>query len=807
MNLNIGLTDSSLGSLEIDSSTVNGPGTLSNAKGLTLALSFDTINSALTNDGTITVIGDATNVAGAFNNDVGAIVDINNTAGAGDGALDVANLTNAGTINLQQPASSAPSVLTALLNLDSATSTATNTSTGKINVTAGNNAGTAEFFLNGGTFTNNGAIAITGTTTEVFLQNGTFTDAGSISLDAASPTKIQGGGIFNFNTGASLIGGGPLTFAGVTLNLNIGLTDSSLGSLEIDSSTVNGPGTLSNAKGLTLALSFDTINSALTNDGTITVVGNATNVAGAFNNDVGAIVDINNTAGAGDGALDVANLTNAGTINLQQPLSTAPSVLTAFLNLDTTGSTATNTSTGKINVTAGNNAGTAEFFLNGGTLTNNGAIAITGTTTDIFLQNGTFTNAGTFTANGATTIHGGGTFTNNGTATVGSGQTLDITGATFTNFNSTNKTLTGGTYHVIGTFQFDNALISNNAATIILDGASAKIVDQNGNSALTSFANNTSSGSFTIENGANYTAPGAFTNNGAVVIGATDTFTAILLYLQNSGTTTLNGGTLSVILPLVTTIAAPEIDIAGGELGGTGNLKAQVTINAGTFDPGGVGATGTLNVSGIYQQSGTLDVVLGGTSAGQFSVLNVGGAATLGGTLNVSEINGFLPVPGQNFQVLDFASKSGNFTTENGLKLANGAFLVPVFNPSANPTSLILETSGVVDETASFKILRGGYHYDFTNKSVAQIITLTNTSNTTITEPISLVLDNLTPGTTLTNASGTTSATSPAGSPYINLPSGSLAPGQSVMVVLQIADPTLIAINYTTRVLVGIGPR
>ena len=415
------------GDSSLTSVTVNGPGTL-HVVSNTTNLAFDTINSALTNDGTITVAGNATNVTGAFNNDFGATVDINNTASGGDGALDVANLTNAGTINLQQPVSTAPSVLTALLNLDNSTSTATNTSTGKINVTAGNNAGTAEFFLNGGTFTNNGAIAITGTKTEVFLQNGTFTDAGSISLDAASPTTIQGGGIFNFNTGASLIGGGPLTFAGATLNLNIGLTDSSLGSLEIDSSTVNGPGTLSNAKGLTLALSFDTINSALTNDGTITVIGDATNVAGAFNNDVGAIVDINNTAGAGDGALDVANLTNAGTINLQQPVSTAPSVLTALLNLDNSTSTATNTSTGKINVTAGNNAGTAEFLLNGGTFTNNGAIAITGTKTEVFLQNGTFTDAGPISLDAAspTKIQGGGIFNYNTGAFLDRRRSLDL---------------------------------------------------------------------------------------------------------------------------------------------------------------------------------------------------------------------------------------------------------------------------------------------------------------------------------------------------------------------------------------------
>ena len=580
------------------------------------------------------------------------------------------------------------------------------------------------------------------------------------------------------------------TFSGVTLNLNTDLNDVSLPSFVIDSSTVNGPGTLTNARGsmlfLTIDESVDTINSALTNDGTLDIEGiplgvAAVDVKGALNNDAGATLNIGGLEGGGLLTLfSVANLTNAGTINL--PLD---------LELDGANSTATNTNTGTINVTP--NGDPAQILLNGGTLTNNGAIAIT--------------DGGDPSVIGTVTIQGPGTFTNNGTATIDSGQTLDLAGADFTNFNSTDNTLTGGTYHVIGTLQFDNALISNNAANIILDGVSAQIIDQNGNNALTSFADNTSLGSFTIENGANFTAPGAFTNNGAIVIGATDTFTAIQIYTQNSGTTTLNGGTLAAILPLVAIIAAPEIDIAGGELGGTGTLKAQVTVNSGTVDPGGVGATGTLNVTGNYQQFGTLDIVLGGTSADQFSVLDVVGAATLGGTLNVSEINGFVPVPGENFQVLDFASKSGNFDVENGLNLGNGVSLVPVFSPSANPTSLILETSNTVDQTASFKIQRGGYHFNFSNRSVAQIVTLTNTGKTTISEPISLVLDGLSSGVTLTNASGTTSATSPSGSPYINLPTGSLAPGQSVSVTLQLADPTLVAIAYTTRVLVGVGPR
>ena len=77
-------------------------------------------------------------------------------------------------------------------------------------------------------------------------------------------------------------------------------------------------------------------------------------------------------------------------------------------------------------------------------------------------------------------------FSNSGTVNVLEG-TLDLRSG-FSNFSG--GTLTGGTYNVAGIFKFAGADIVTNAATIVLDGAAAQIVNQSSANALTNFAAN-----------------------------------------------------------------------------------------------------------------------------------------------------------------------------------------------------------------------------------------------------------------------------------------------------------------------------
>jgi hypothetical protein len=78
-----------------------------------------------------------------------------------------------------------------------------------------------------------------------------------------------------------------------------------------------------------------------------------------------------------------------------------------------------------------------------------------------------------------------------------------------------------------------------------------------------------------------------------------------------------------------------------------------------------------------------------GTVSGTFvnqglvSADTAAGTINLNGTLNVSLINGFAPVFGNSFQVLTFASRTGDFATINGLDLGTGLRLIPVYDGSS----------------------------------------------------------------------------------------------------------------------------
>ena len=104
---------------------------------------------------------------------------------------------------------------------------------------------------------------------------------------------------------------------------------------------------------------------------------------------------------------------------------------------------------------------------------------------------------------------------------------------------------------------------------------------------------------------------------------------------------------------------------AAGRIVGAGAIMANVT-NAAVLAPTG---TGTIAITGTYAQtaSGTLAIELGGTPAGSFDQINVGGAATLDGTLAISLVNGFTLQNNQSFPVLTFASRAGDFAANSGL--------------------------------------------------------------------------------------------------------------------------------------------
>ncbi|HWE35205.1 MAG TPA: right-handed parallel beta-helix repeat-containing protein [Isosphaeraceae bacterium] len=131
-------------------------------------------------------------------------------------------------------------------------------------------------------------------------------------------------------------------------------------------------------------------------------------------------------------------------------------------------------------------------------------------------------------------------------------------------------------------------------------------------------------------------------------------------------------------------------------------------------------------------------------------------------------------------------------------------------NAGGDTSEFAADVAVVSTVPAGIKVGLGGFLYNRITKHFLQFVTITNTAATPAVGPISLILDGLPAGVQLLNPTGTTTATSPAGSPYVDLnlgTSGQLPPGQSVTVLLEFVDPSLVLIGYTARVLVGPGPR
>jgi len=133
-----------------------------------------------------------------------------------------------------------------------------------------------------------------------------------------------------------------------------------------------------------------------------------------------------------------------------------------------------------------------------------------------------------------------------------------------------------------------------------------------------------------------------------------------------SGPLALEGGTLEddgIVDP-----SPSAVTVSGGTLDGTGSVEGAVAnTSGGTVSPGD-GAPGVLTVDGNYSQvaGATLAVELEGTTAGSggFGQLAVGGTATLGGDLSLTD-SAFTPASGESFEVVtSTGSESGTFTLD-----------------------------------------------------------------------------------------------------------------------------------------------
>jgi hypothetical protein len=585
-----------------------------------------------------------------------------------------------------------------------------------------------------GTITNHGTIAQEsgGNNTDLRISGPVLlTGGGTLAMDNRSENRVYGitsGATLTNDVGFTIQGSGQLgigsnafTFTNngvvdanqsTALTVNPGNTTANTGTLEATSGgTLNLVGVYDNAGGTILSTgtgSTVNLDGSTIHNGTLTTAGS------------GAML-------IGQSTLDGVTIT-AGSTATQQDNTVA--------NLE-----GTITNNGTIAVNSGGN--NTDLRISGAvTLTGSGTLSLDnrsqnrvyGITSDAALTNDVnhtiqgsgqfgigsnafvFTNNGTVIANQSTalTINPGNGTTNNGTFQANSGSTLVVEGP-FTNYNATTSTLTGGRYNAIsGTIALTEAstagghVIATNAATILLDGAGAKIVDGSNNDILRTFlASNLAAGSLTIQDGALLTTSSTgFSNAGIVNIGAGSALTVggTNDYVQTGGTTTLSSVSSSLVLA-----TGHSFDLDGGTLQGIGTLHGNLINDGGTVMPGTPGAGGVLSVTGTYidPPSSQLFIQIGGPDTLHgLSQLVVGGAANLNnGTLDVSLINGFTPTNGELFEILAAGSLSGTFL-DNTIVDGNVTFTV-VYDPNGFPNTVFLDASvnPSVPEPASWLML------------------------------------------------------------------------------------------------------
>ena len=210
---------------------------------------------------------------------------------------------------------------------------------------------------------------------------------------------------------------------------------------------------------------------------------------------------------------------------------------------------------------------------------------------------------------------------------------------------------------------------------LTISGAGSKYISDSGYSAQ---VGDGGEGTLIISDGGHLEKPGGFriglqsTGVGTVTLsGSASTFKCgehLGVGEYGVGTFTLNDGRAAVGDVDLADVPSGEVHVGDwGRLTGTGTLIGNViNFNGGSVRPGGDPAetqTGVFTIDGDYtQQDAWLLIRIRGLLPGdEYSVLNVTGTASLDGMLEIVPVEGFIPRAGQQFTVMTFASRTGEF--------------------------------------------------------------------------------------------------------------------------------------------------
>ncbi|MES2569230.1 MAG: hypothetical protein V4710_04145, partial [Verrucomicrobiota bacterium] len=279
---------------------------------------------------------------------------------------------------------------------------------------------------------------------------------------------------------------------------------------------------------------------------------------------------------------------------------------------------------------------------------------VTGSTRLLQQSGGELGGAGTFSVR-TTFTWSGGSQSGTGITELPAGSTLEITGLGH-KLQRRLDNAGAGTWNTTARIDSGNGAIFNNQGSleILSDGSlsynlggvqtvfnNSGLLQKTGGTVATSFAN-------------------VVLNNSGAIVAGSGTLNFNGPFTQTSGTTELNGGALFTV---------GTLNFAGGDLTGSGTITGNVSNTGATVFPGGIEASGVIEITGNYTQGagGTLAIEIGGLVAGQdFDQLDVGGTADLNGTLDLALINSYSAPAGSSFETLRYGAQSGFFTALTG---------------------------------------------------------------------------------------------------------------------------------------------
>jgi 6-phosphogluconolactonase (cycloisomerase 2 family) len=231
---------------------------------------------------------------------------------------------------------------------------------------------------------------------------------------------------------------------------------------------------------------------------------------------------------------------------------------------------------------------------------------------------------------------------------------LTLSSCTFDNTAAVKITAASG-----GISLNSSAFVNEAKGKITLDVPSSSVA------AITSDASSTvtNSGTITVgtDHGANSTqtisTQGSFSNSGSIAVPAKHTLKLTSLMQTGGATSVAKGGTL---------VASGTLSIGGGTIGGVGTISGSISNTGGTLAAGSGSVTGTLalNLPETQGAGSTMSALISGTTPGtEYDQINNTSTEALGGTLNLTFGAGFSPAPGHLFDILKFASSTGNFSS------------------------------------------------------------------------------------------------------------------------------------------------